>query len=70
MHNAKTILSLFAIAALLSPGAAMIAQNTNSPSTAPGVIQVTTELVLVNVVARDKKGNVIKDLKKEGFTLY
>ena len=33
-------------------------------------IEVTTELVLVNVVARDKKGNPIKDLKKEDFTLF
>ena len=35
----------------------------------PSRIRVTTELVLVNVVARDKKGNLIRDLKKEDFTL-
>jgi VWFA-related protein len=33
-------------------------------------IRVTTELVLANVVARDKKGNLIRDLKKEDFTLF
>jgi VWFA-related protein len=33
-------------------------------------IEVTTELVLVNVVARDKKGNLVQDLKKEDFTLF
>jgi VWFA-related protein len=33
-------------------------------------IRVTTELVLVNVVARDKKGNLVRDLKREDFTLY
>lgn len=33
-------------------------------------IEVTTELVLVNVVARDNKGNLIRDLKKEDFTLF
>jgi VWFA-related protein len=33
-------------------------------------IRVTTELVLANVVARDRKGNLIRDLKKEDFTLY
>jgi VWFA-related protein len=33
------------------------------------VLKVSTEIVLVNVVARDKHGNVIKDLKKEDFTL-
>src|SRR5215472_17778919 len=36
---------------------------------APSRISVTTELVLVNVVARDKKGNLIRDLKKEDFTV-
>jgi VWFA-related protein len=32
-------------------------------------MHVTSELVLVNVVARDKKGNLIRDLKKEDFTV-
>src|SRR6476661_4100787 len=32
-------------------------------------IRVTSELVLVNVVVRDKKGNLVRDLKKEDFTL-
>src|SRR6266404_9517570 len=32
-------------------------------------VRVTSELVLVNVVVRDKKGNLITDLKKEDFTL-
>jgi VWFA-related protein len=61
---------MLAAAALLSPGAPMIAQDTGRPTTSQGVIRITTELVLVNVVARDKKGNVIKDLKKGDFTLY
>src|SRR5215831_16885172 len=34
-----------------------------------GQTRVTTELVLVNVVARDKNGNLVRDLKKEDFTL-
>jgi len=34
------------------------------------VLKVSTEIVLVNVVAHDKHGNLIKDLKKEDFTLY
>ncbi|MGC1485598.1 MAG: VWA domain-containing protein, partial [Candidatus Acidiferrum sp.] len=33
-------------------------------------IRVTSELVLANVVVRDKKGNLIRDLKKDDFTLY
>src|SRR5262249_42035804 len=32
-------------------------------------MRVTSELVLVNVVARDRHGNLIRDLKKEDFTL-
>jgi VWFA-related protein len=32
-------------------------------------VHVTSELVLVNVVARDKKGNLIRDLKKEDFSV-
>ena len=37
---------------------------------APQAIRATTELVLVNVVARDKKGNLIRDLKREDFTVF
>jgi len=57
-------------AALLAQGAPLVAQEPSQPVAAQGRIRVTTELVLVNVVARDKKGNLIKDLKKEDFTLY
>ena len=32
-------------------------------------MHVTSELVLVNVVARDRHGNLIRDLKKTDFTL-
>ena len=32
-------------------------------------VRVITEIVLVNVSARDKKGNLIKDLKKDDFTI-
>ena len=32
-------------------------------------VRVTSELVLVNVVVRDKKGNLVTDLKKDDFTL-
>jgi VWFA-related protein len=33
-------------------------------------VRVTTEITLVNVIARDKKGNLLKDLKREDFTVY
>lgn len=45
-------------------------QQPQAPARPPGVLKVTTEIVLVNVVARDKHGNLIKDLKKDDFTLY
>lgn len=32
-------------------------------------VRVTSEIVLVNVIARDKKGNLIKDLRKEDCTI-
>src|ERR1700730_18662764 len=32
-------------------------------------VRVTSELVLVSVVVRDKKGNLVRDLKKDDFTL-
>jgi VWFA-related protein len=50
-------------------GPAMAQQSAQAP-TGEARIEVTTELVLVNVVARDKKGNLVKDLKREDFTLF
>ena len=53
---------------LLSQSAApLLAQQTGQ---AESRIQVTSELVLVNVVAHDKKGNLVRDLKKGDFTLF
>src|SRR5882762_2138189 len=45
-----------------------MAQQASVPQTTPA-IRATTELVLVNVVARDKKGNLVRDLKREDFTV-
>src|SRR5215475_13217847 len=60
-------------ALLLQPASPLLAQQAPQPqaptSANPGQIRVTTELVLVNVVGRDKKGNLVRDLKKEDFTL-
>jgi VWFA-related protein len=50
------------------PQAPADAQTQAKPSGSS--IRVTSELVLANVVARDKKGSLIRDLKKEDFTLY
>ena len=47
----------------------LLAQQSTDSSAPQVVIRATTELVLVNVVARDKKGNLVRDLKREDFTL-
>src|SRR5271154_1620498 len=78
MLRARQILSILAAAALLSPLSPLAAQDQSKPpqdqstpvASPGGTIRVSTDLVLVNVVARDKKGNPIRDLKKEDFTLY
>jgi VWFA-related protein len=41
-----------------------------SPSEPTDAIHVTSELVLANVVVRDKTGKLVRGLKKEDFTLY
>jgi len=43
-------------------------QQAAVPQSTPA-IHATTELVLVNIVARDKKGNLIRDLKQQDFTV-
>jgi len=67
------LLSLCLLLANSIPSArAQSASQTQQPA-APAQSQyrmhVTSELVLVNVVVRDKKGNLIRGLKKEDFTL-
>ncbi|HMI54394.1 MAG TPA: VWA domain-containing protein, partial [Candidatus Saccharimonadales bacterium] len=66
----RKIFTVFTSALLLAQVAPLAAQDSNQAANNEGRIQVTTELVLVNVVARDKKGNPLRDLKKEDFTLY
>jgi VWFA-related protein len=51
--------------AVPAPPAAPAAPSQQSSS----AIRVNTDLVLVNVVVRDKKGNLIRDLKKQDFTV-
>jgi VWFA-related protein len=47
---------------------ASFAQQSAFPQSVPA-IHATSELVLVNVVARDKKGNLVRDLKQQDFTV-
>src|SRR2546421_677457 len=64
------IFSLFTVAGLLLQAAApVIAQQSGQAGINEARIRVSSELVLVNVVAHDKKGNLVRDLKKGDFTL-
>ncbi len=71
MQLTRKLFSIFAAAVLLIPAAApVIAQQAEQPKVSEARIEVTSELVLVNVVAHDKKGNLVRDLKKSDFTLF
>ena len=71
MNLTRKVFSILAAAILLLRMAApLIAQQAEQTKVNEARIQVTTELVLVNVVARDKKGNLVRDLKKSDFTLF
>ena len=61
-----------ATAALLAWSAAanLMAQQPQTPAPSGARLRVSTEIVLVNVVARDKRGNPIQDLKPGDFTVY
>ncbi len=66
----KSLALIAAALLLLNATAAISAQDTAQQPKQPQYrMHVTSELVLVNVVARDKKGNLIRDLKKEDFTV-
>src|SRR6267154_2697952 len=68
MQLRRKTFSVIATAMLLSQAAApVLAQQMGQ---AESRIQVTSELVLVNVVAHDKKGNLVRNLKKGDFTLF
>ena len=59
----------FLAGAFFVANSSLFAQQAQESATTQAVIRATTELVLVNVVARNKKGNPVRDLKKEDFTL-
>jgi VWFA-related protein len=70
MLTLKKSLALISMT-LLVPHAVPLARSQDAPpSRQPQYrVQVTSELVLVNVVVRDKKGNLVRGLKKEDFTV-
>lgn len=65
----KQVCSQLAAVALLAFSPLSLAQEPAAPAVEQAPIRVSTELVLVNVVARDKKGNPVRDLKRDDFTL-
>src|SRR6266480_6356033 len=67
MQFPRKAFSIFSAAGLLLQTAAPVAAQQTGQSESR--IQVTSELVLVNVVAHDKRGNLVRDLKKTDFTL-
>jgi len=70
MRSTQKIVAILIAGALFSPVSPLAAQEPEKPGAATPTIHVSTELVLVNVVARDKKGNPVRDLKQGDFTLY
>ena len=73
--NARTLLRRF-LALWLSGTflsgmtAPALGQTAAAPTGNPGfTIRARTELVVVNVTARDRNGNMVKDLKAEDFTV-
>jgi VWFA-related protein len=62
--------SIFTAAGLLLQATPVLAHQTGQSGASESRIQVTSELVLVNVVAHDKKGNLVRDLKKGDFTVF
>src|SRR4249920_1604232 len=44
--------------------------NQKAPTTAPGIIKTQANLVLVDAIATDKKGNYIHDLEAKDFHVY
>src|SRR6266478_1117883 len=68
----KKLATLGATIAVL--GGSLFVRAQNAPQTPQAQqpqfrVHVTSELVLVNVVVRDNKGNLVRDLKKDDFTL-
>ena len=63
-------LGLVGLQSAQAPAASAEGQNPSAIATAPGVIKSQSNLVLVDVIATDKKGNYIKDLQKDDFRVF
>jgi len=66
----KLLAAFAAVLVLLNAASGALAQDAAPQAKPPQYrVRVTSELVLVNVVVRDKKGNLVRGLKKEDFTV-
>ena len=63
-------ISLFLVFALAFPSLAQHTQSTSSSAPGDYRIRVTSDLVLTNVVVRDKQGNLVRGLTKDDFSIY
>jgi VWFA-related protein len=70
MQLRRKTFSILTAAGVLLQAPPVMAQQNGQAGANESRIEITTELVLVNVVARDKKGNLVRDLKKSDFTLF
>src|ERR1700680_1578962 len=70
MSPTRKLVAFLTASPVCSPADPPPSQEPDKQPAGPAPIRVSTELVLVNVVARDKKGNPVRDLKQADFTLY
>jgi len=71
MRTRAKLASVFTAVVLLCFGVGnLVAQQPQAPVRSTGRLRVSTEIVLVNVIARDKHGNWMRDLKREDFTVF
>ena len=67
MTSRRIATSLIALAALVAPGVSAQQTPPQEPAKPPVVFRTATNLVRVDVVVRDKNGNVVKGLKAADF---
>lgn len=65
----KSLAALLSATLLLSPMAAQNPAPADDQQSQGFTFRVNSDLVLVNVVVRDKSGNLVRDLKRDDFTL-
>jgi VWFA-related protein len=66
------VIGWLGVRAAFAPAVSQGAQNASQqpPPTAPEVIKAETNLVLVDVIAMDKKGNYVEDLESKDFHVF